>query len=180
MGKFIRVSLFTFGVCGLLVSRAFPEEVSCRLEKIVITPSRIPTPESQRYRSVATITGDDIETSSYTAVQDIIGGLGAIDLRRRAPEGVQADVTIRGSTFEQSQVLLDGIKMNDPQTGHHNMDIPITKFDLERIDILKGPGSSAYGANAFGGIIHFVTRKPEENKVVVESSGGSYDFFSGG
>ncbi len=156
------------------------EEPSHTLERIVVTPSRIPASHSRQYRMVSTITGPEIDGSAYTAIQDTIGGLGAIDMRRRGPEGVQADVSIRGATFEESQVLLDGIKINDPQTGHHNMDLTLTRFDLERVDILKGPGSSIYGPNALGGAIHLITKKPDKDKVIVDASGGSYGFFTGG
>ncbi len=178
----IRSKLFlcACGVFALSGSVLYAGETPCDLEKIVITASRIPVSERNQYRSTTTVTGAMIEGSRQTALADIIADAGSIDLRRRSPEGVQADVSIRGVTFEQSQVLLDGTKMNDPQTGHHTMNIPVTKFDMDRVDIMKGHGSSVYGANAFGGVVDLRTRKPAEDRIVVEASGGTFDFFSGG
>jgi iron complex outermembrane receptor protein len=71
---------------------------------------------------------------------------------------VQADLGVRGATFQQVLILLDGVRMNDPQTGHHNLDLPINLEDLERIEVLHGQGSSLYGADAFGGVVNFITR----------------------
>jgi len=123
---------------------------------------------------------NSFETSVYKAIPDLIGEVGGVDIRRRGPEGVQADVSIRGTTFEQNTVLIDGIKVNDPQTGHFNMDLPLTLMDIDRIEVLKGPASSLYGPNAFGGAINIITKKPADQKVILYTEGGSYDYLDGG
>lgn len=173
----------TFFIFILLLTifstHAYSEETH-QLEKIVVTPSRIQTSSDNSGRSVTTLDDDTLKSSSYDAIQDIIGNLGGIDIRRRSPEGVQSDINIRGATFEQNTAMVDGIKMNDPQTGHHTMDLPLTSFDTEKVEILKGPASSLYGANSFGGVINIITKKPKDKKFIVNAIGGTQDYFSGG
>ncbi len=147
------------------------------LEKIVVTPSRIKSPGAGANRSLAVLDNDVVDAVSGAAIADTIARRGGIDIRRRGPEGVQADINIRGTTFEENSVLIDGVRINDPQTGHYNMDLPITAADVECIEILKGPGSSIYGPNSFGGTINIITKKPGDKKVMVDASGGSFDFF---
>jgi iron complex outermembrane receptor protein len=151
-----------------------------RLGRIVVTPSRLALSSEEDPRSVTVLDEGALYESPYDAVQDRIADVGGIDIRRRGPEGVQADVSIRGTTFEQNSVLIDGVRMNDPQTGHFNMDLPLTSFDVERAEILKGPASSLYGPNSFGGVINMVTKKPGPDVASVSATGGSYGYFSGG
>lgn len=172
------LSLILLITALLSVFPAFSEEAG-ELEKIVVTPSRLKT-LSDTGRSVTDLDAETIKMSGYDALQDIIGNLSGVDIRRRGREGVQSDVNIRGATFEQNTVLLDGIKLNDPQTGHHTMDLPVTIFDAENVEIMKGPASSLYGANSFGGVINILTRIPKDKELIVEAVGGEQDYFSGG
>jgi iron complex outermembrane receptor protein len=80
----------------------------------------------------------------------------SVDLRERAPGGVQSDLSIRGSTFGQTLVLIDGLRVNDAQTGHHNLDLPIPLDSISRIEVLHGAGSTFYGADALGGAVNFI------------------------
>ena len=173
-----RIFLFLVLFLTFFTTSVLSEETH-QLEKIVVTPSRIPN-SSNTGRSVTTLDSDTIQMSSYEAIQDIIGNLGGIDIRRRGNEGVQSDVNIRGATFEENTVLIDGIRMNDPQTGHYTFDLPLTMFDTENVEILKGPASSLYGANSFGGVINIITKPPEDKKFMVNAVGGQRDYFSGG
>ena len=155
-------------------------EETQKLDKIVVTPSRLTTTLSESSRSLKILDESDFETSAYKAIPDMIGQMSGVDIRRRGPESVQADINIRGTTFEQNTVLIDGVKVNDPQTGHFNMDLPLTMMDLDAIEVLKGPSSSLYGANAFGGAINLITKKPSGEKIVLYAEGGSYDYLDGG
>lgn len=172
---FSAISIFLF----LFVTPLFSEETH-HLDKITVTPSRIQSSSNATGRSVTVLDEGTMASSAYDAIQDIIGNLGGIDIRRRGPEGVQSDVNIRGATFEQNTVMIDGIKINDPQTGHHTMDLPLTRFDMEQVEILKGPASSLYGANSFGGVINLLIKPPEDKKFIVNAIGGQRDYFSGG
>lgn len=98
----------------------------------------------------------------------------SVDLQQRAPNGVQADLSIRGSTFAQTLVLLNGLRMNDVQSSHHDMDLPLPTESLERIEILRGAGSTFYGSDAVGGTINFITGPPAYSEFHVGSAIGNF------
>lgn len=174
----MNVILGAFIIAALYVTGAFADEPK-KLERIVVTPSRIESLEGSAARSVVSIENDAIQDSTWIAFQDIVNNIGGVDIRRRGPEGVQADVAIRGTTFEQNLILVDGIPMNDPQTGHHTLDLPIPRDQIERIEVLRGPASSLYGANAFGGAINIITKKPKGLGVELDAEAGSFDYVRG-
>ena len=97
----------------------------------------------------------------------------SLDLQSRAPGGVQTDLSIRGSTFGQTLVLLNGQRLNDVQSGHHNMDIPVPLDSVERVEVLRGSGSALYGSDASGGVINVITSPPEGWEVRVRASAGN-------
>jgi iron complex outermembrane receptor protein len=159
-----------------LAAVAAQAEESKELEKIVVTPSRLMTELGESSRSVAILGGARLEYSVYRDIPDTIAETGGIDVRRRGPYGVQSDISIRGTTFEQNAALIDGVRVNDPQTGHFNTDWPVTMMDLDRVEIVKGPASSLYGPNAFGGVVNVVTKKPVGESFLAYGEGGSHDY----
>lgn len=144
------------------------------LDRIVVTPSRLSHKDPAR--STAVLDSFFSGLSVYDAIPDMIGNVGGVDIRRRGAENVQADVSIRGTTFEENSVLINGIRINDPQTGHYTMDLPLTPEDVDKVEIMKGPGSSLYGPNAFGGVINIITKRPEGKKITFAAEGGSFDY----
>jgi iron complex outermembrane receptor protein len=100
---------------------------SYTLDPVVVTASRIPQQLSKIGQSVSIITREEIEALPADSIADLLQTVSGVDVRRRGTHGVQADVGIRGSTFEQTLILIDGINVSDPQTGHHNLDIPVWK-----------------------------------------------------
>ncbi len=175
MRKFVVIAVFS-----ILCLSGVPAFGAIKLDKIVVTPSRTFSLSEKSGRSVAVIDKELTEYSAHDAIPDIIGELGGIDIRRRGVEGVQSDVNIRGANFEENSVLIDGIKINDPQTGHFTMDLPFTLMDVDRVEILKGPASALYGPNSFGGTINIITKKTAEKKLILIAEGGSFDYVSGG
>lgn len=155
-------------------------EESQRLDRIVVTPSRLRTHLSESSRTISVLDDNLFKFSSSRAIADTIGSVGGIDMRRRGVEGIQADINIRGATFEQNMILIDGVRLTDPQTGHFSMDLPLGMSEVERIEILKGPASSIYGPNAMGGAINIITKKYEKPEIVLQAEGGYFDFISGG
>lgn len=106
-----------------------------------------------------------------------------VDLQSRTLEsGIQTDFSLRGSTFQQVLILLDGQRINDPQTGHYNSDIPFTKEDIKKVDVIPGASSSLFGPDAIGGAINFALSAPKERKTVWEFGAGNnrngYGLFS--
>lgn len=98
----------------------------------------------------------------------------SIDLQERAPNGVQADLSIRGSTFEQTLVLLNGLRMDDVQTSHHDLDLPLPTHAIDRIEILPGAGSALYGSDAVGGTVNFITGPPEYSEAQAGAAFGNF------
>jgi len=128
------------------------------LDSILISANRISIPFSEDSRSISIITNKQIERLDPTDINDLLQVVAGVDVRQRGAQGVQADVSIRGGTFEQTLVLINGIRMSDPQTGHHMMNLPLSVEDIERIEIIKGPAARMYGQNAFSGAINIVTK----------------------
>lgn len=98
----------------------------------------------------------------------------SIDLQQRAPDGIQADVSIRGANFGQTLVLLNGMRMNNVQSGHHNMDVPVPLESVSRIEVMRGSGSSMYGSDAGGGVINIITEAPEGLDIRLRAAGGNF------
>jgi iron complex outermembrane receptor protein len=176
--KTIKVLIcFVLGVC-CAAPLAYGEQAATDEDKktitIVITASRNPGESSETTRSVSVLSEEEIKSAPVKNVAELLNYVQGVDLQKRGV-GAQADLSIRGSTFEQVLVLIDGVRVNDPQTGHHNLDLPITINDVERIEVLRGHGSSLYGPDAFGGVINIITKKAGKRKVVLEGTIGEYD-----
>lgn len=145
----------------------------------VVTANRIPLEPIYINKSVEVIGSDLINTTNANSIEGILHQVSNIDVKPRGIFGVQANVGIRGSLFSQNLILLNGVRINDPQTAHHNFNIPVSVNQIERIEILKGPGSTQYGPDAFGGIINIVTKEPEFEQFRVRISVGENKYFSG-
>ncbi len=137
------------------------EPVRVKEEKILVV-SKIPSEEMEIGRNVTIIKREEIEKLPVKSVSEILKYVCGLDFQERANFGIQADISLRGSTFQQVLILVDGVRVNDLQTAHHNIDIPIPLENVERIEILHGNGSSLYGADALGGVINIVTKNPEK------------------
>lgn len=149
------------------------------LDEIEVSAQRTPALYSQVARIISVIERKEIEAAPAQSVQDLLEYVAAIDVRQRGTEGVQADVSIRGGTFDQTLILLNGINITDPQTGHHNLNLPVSLAQVERIEILEGPAARVYGPNAFSGAINIVTRQPAHSEIAAAVSGGSFAYFDG-
>ena len=120
----------------------------------------------------------DFDTLPYNSPIEALNAL-PLDLQSRSPHNaIQADYSLRGSNFQDVLILLNGERINDPQTGHFNSDIPFTSADISRLQVLPSASSSSFGPDAIGGAVNFVVKKPNERKCVLELSGGQYETFS--
>lgn len=130
--------------------------------------------------AVETLTRDDIEQMPVQNISDLLEWVTGVDVRQRGGFYSQADVGIRGASYEQTLILLDGIRQNHPQTGHHTFDLPIAMEDIERVEVVRGPGAGQYGPNGNAGVINFVTRKSVDTETgrnaKLNISGGSYGY----
>ncbi len=150
------------------------DSLSINLSEIVVQENRMALPFSTHSRSIEIITADKIQRSPAISVAEVLRYAAGVDIRQRGAHGVQADVSIRGGTFDQTLVLVNGIKMSDPQTGHHLMNLPIDIENIERIEILKGPAARVFGQNAFTGAINIITKTPESPFVKISLQAGQH------
>ncbi|MFY9178155.1 MAG: TonB-dependent receptor [Venatoribacter sp.] len=133
--------------------------------------------------AVETLTREEISQMPVQSLADVLEWVAGIDVRQRGGFDSQTDVGIRGAGYEQTLILLDGIRQNHPQTGHHTFDIPIALEDIERIEVVRGPGAGQYGPNGNAGVINFVTRKKVDadngRNAQLNLSGGSFGYGRG-
>lgn len=149
------------------------------LAEVTVTANFQPTDFRQVARNVTVVTACDIEQAPVKTLDGILQYALNVDVRSRAPLGVQADVGIRGGHFDQTLVLVDGVKFNDPQTGHHTLNLPVPIDLIEKIEILQGGDSRVYGPSAFSGVINILTKKALPSQARLGLVGGQHGLFQG-
>jgi vitamin B12 transporter len=141
---------------------------------VEVVGAAVPVALPGALRPVGVRDGDDAAALPVPAVADLLGREPAVVTGSRQAWGVQTDLSVRGSTFEQVQILLDGVDLGDPQTGHHLMNLPLSLQDVARVEVLPGHGSVLYGSGAFGGTVNVVPRRPARR------TGGEVGLLGGG
>lgn len=149
------------------------------LEEIVVSAQKSPVVYSQLSRVVTTIDKQQIKEIPATTINELLETVSAVDVRQRGANGVQADISIRGGTFDQNLILLNGVNISDPQTGHHSLNLPIDLNAVEKIEILEGPGSRVFGPNAYSGAINIITNNSGGKFIKAKISAGEYGLYNG-
>ena len=147
-------------------------------QMVVVTAATTPVEMGTVTRTLTVITREQIDALPAHSIADVLRLAASVDVRARGIRGVQTDFAIRGANFGQMLVLVDGVRMNDVQSGHHNGDIPVALDDVERIEILHGPGSALFGADAFGGTVNVITRRSVD-RPTLQVQGGSFGLAGG-
>jgi vitamin B12 transporter len=147
------------------------------IKEIVVTSSRIDLPFNKNSRTIQIVTAQDIKKLGVNNVADALQQVAGIDLRRQGVNGMQADLYIRGGGFDQTLLLIDGIKVDDPQTGHHTLNLALPIEVIQRIEIIKGPAARIFGQNAFSGAVNIVTKNAPQDNLVTRLQAGSYGQF---
>ncbi len=150
------------------------------MEEVVVSAQRAPVTFSQVARILTVIEKEEIQHAPVQNIQDLLEFALGLDVRQRGGPGVQSDVSIRGSSFDQVLILLNGVSINDPQTGHHNLNLPVSLDAIERIEILEGPASRVYGLNAFSGAINIITGTDQSSNLKFNLCGGQHSFYDAG
>ena len=150
------------------------------LEEVEVTGSRVPLTVSQAARIVTVLDREAIAAAPVQSINDLLKYAAGVDVRQRGDMGVQTDISIRGGTFDQITILLNGINICDPQTGHNAADFPVELSEIERIEVLEGPAGRVYGTSSLVGAINIVTRTEKDSGAEVFADGGSYGYFKGG
>ncbi len=158
------------------VADKMPEE---ELDEVTVTAARVETPLAQSARLVTVITKAQIEQAPVQSLQELLTYAAHIDVIQRGGHGVQADISIRGGSADQTAILLNGINLTNPHTGHYNLDLPVNLSDIERIEIIHGPSALIYGSGAFSGGINIITKKEIDARVYANAEAGMHNLWRG-
>lgn len=134
------------------------QETQQQLDPVTVTATIQPTTSSRTGRNLVIIKGEDISRLPVNSIDELLRYVPGLEVQARGPMGAQSDFVLRGGTFQQVLVVIDGMRVNDPNTGHFNSYIPVTPGEIDRIEILKGAASAIYGSEAVGGVIHIITK----------------------
>ncbi|HEX5235074.1 MAG TPA: TonB-dependent receptor [Silvibacterium sp.] len=140
---------------------------------VVVLGAPEPVTQASSSRVVSVI---DTKAHPLTAptVEDYLRTDSSAYIEQRGAGNVQADISLRGGSFEQTLILLDGLRINDAQSSHHNLDLPVPLAALQTIDVLHGSGSTLYGADALSGVVDFITAVPTNTSLSIRAGAGSY------
>src|SRR5690606_6484759 len=166
-----------FGILWVLSSHALwaqEDTTVVRLEEITIKENRMEIPFNKISRNIQVIQRATIETTPARSLQEVLSFAPGVDVRQRGVSGTQANIGIRGGSFDQTLMLVNGIKLTDPQTGHHMMNIPVPMHNVQSIEVIKGPGSRIYGPNAYAGAINVTTSLPYSRDLSLQAYGGDF------
>ena len=142
-------------------------------ETIVVTGTFEPAPATEVDRAV-TVIDFGSQAPLYKSWVDALETDPSLDLRQRGPNDIQGDVSIRGSSFGETLILLNGLRMDDVQSGHHDLDLPLPSTAVERMEILKGAGSTLYGSDAMAGSVNVITAQPEHTDLSFGAGVGNF------
>jgi len=141
-------------------------------EQVVVTGTYGPVPLEETNRSVSVVEVGQ-SPSEYRSFVDALEQDSTLDVQQRVP-GMEADLSVRGMTFEEVLILVNGLRLNDVQTGHNNLDIPFPFESVQRIEVLKGAGSTLYGSDAMGGAVNFITSVPDTTEIRLGAGVGNW------
>ncbi len=147
------------------------------IEDIEVVGTRAPLPADKAVRLVQVITRREIEATSAQSVNDLLKLAAGVDVRQRGGFGIQTDIGVNGGSADQLTVLLNGVNISNPHTGHLTVDLPVSVDDIERIEVIEGGASRVYGSQAFAGVVNIVTKTERQSGAGVHVQGGSYGTF---
>jgi vitamin B12 transporter len=171
---------FTCILSLFMLNLVSQEILTDSISEAFVFENRIQTPLSQKAASVTVLTKKELQELPGVTVADKLHNVNGLDLRSRGPHGVQTDIGLRGSSFDQVLVLINGIKLNDAQTGHHVMNLPIDLESIDRIEVHFGSASRVFGQNAFAGAINIITKISDDDFIKVKRGAGDFNLRSDG
>ena len=154
------------------------------LDPVTVAASLQPIKASKTGRNLVVIKGEKLADLPVHSIDELLRYVPGLEVQARGPFGAQSNIILRGGTFQQVLVIVDGIRVNDPNTGHFTSYIPIAPGEIERIEVLKGASSAVYGSDAVGGIINIITKTfasrsiPKKTQSTTQLTAGEYGFYS--
>lgn len=185
LGKTIKISALSVSILVALspkqaksqsdTSKVFENK---QLEEFIVNDEIVSGVAKNNSRLVQIIGSKEISESPARCLADLLSSVPTIDIRQRGINDAQADVSIRGGTFEQVVVLINGIRYNNPQTGHFNLDLPFDISMIDHIEIVSGSAARIFGPNSFSGAINIITKKPKKSQANISLGAGSFQSYS--
>ncbi len=173
------VFLLSVSVCSALVDDSTMVDTIPTRPTVIVTASRVPLELSSVARTVDVMQAHDLQRLPVRSIQDALVFVPGVDLRTRGPYGAQSDVSIRGGSYEQTTVLLNGMRLTDPQTGHHQLNLPLAPLDIDRIEVVKGGASRLFGPGAMDGVVNIIPRVPTASSSTASLLGGDFGYIEG-
>lgn len=150
------------------------------LSEANVSASRAPLAAAVAARQVTTLSPADLQAAGVQTINDVLKLSAAVDVRQRGGFGIQTDISIDGGTHDQITILLNGVPLVNPQTGHNAADFPVNISDIERVEVLEGAASRVMGSQAFSGAINIVTRNAADaSHLEARFEAGSYGTVRG-
>jgi len=174
MRKFFFISLLIS--VQLLTAQQKVDSTSINLADVEVNANRNKL-YSEMGRVLTVIEKKEITRSAVQSLDQLLDYVAGIDIRQRGTNTTQADISVRGGSFDQVLVLLNGVNVTDPQTGHFNLDIPVNLSDVSRVEILEGSSARVLGPNAFSGAINIVTENFDKKALNAQLTAGSFNTF---
>ena len=165
--------MFLISVSNQLAAQDENDSLTVNLSELQVTAAQKKL-YSEMGRILTVIDKSEIKHSAVQSIDQLLDYVAGLDIRQRGTNATQADISVRGGTFDQVLVLLNGVNITDPQTGHFNLDIPLNLSDISRVEILEGSAARVLGPNAFSGAINIVTENSDKQSLTAELNGGSF------
>ena len=172
--KKIICSAFFLGVITMISAQEKESEIT----EVMVQGKFLSLPLKKVNENITVISKKELENSPSKSIEEVLAQFTGMDIRKRGGNGVQADISVRGSSFEQVLILVNGVRINDSQTGHNSMNIPFDLASVEKIEIVKGPAARRFGQNAYAGVINIITKPSSDENIVFTASGGDFKTYS--
>ncbi|MBU6324872.1 MAG: TonB-dependent receptor [Bacteroidetes bacterium] len=156
--RLLKISLLTATACSLSTLTLKAQKDTVTLNDAQVRSSSYRQNRSDLGRNTTYIDGKVLQQLPVVHWDDLLKHLPGLEVQQRGGFGSQADITLRGGTFQQVLILVDGIRINDPLTGHFNGNIPVVPAEIDHIEVIKGPAAMNFGPEAVGGVIHIITK----------------------
>jgi vitamin B12 transporter len=164
----------------ICVSAAEAPDTPESVEPVIVSATRLPTPELEVASSVTLITAVDIAIRQERSLPDILKDVPGLNIVRTGGPGGQTAIFMRGTNSNHTKVLVDGIDVSDPSSTNAGFDFSqFLTQDIETVEVLRGPQSGLYGSDAIGGVINIITKNGQGPAQIAASvEGGSFDTFN--
>lgn len=181
MKPFFKSIIFVFGIINTQVT--FSQD-TISLDPVSISATLKPLSVSKTGRNIIILKGEQFSKMPVHSIDELLRYVPGVEVQSRGPMGSQSDIVMRGGTFQQVLVVVDGLRLNDPNSGHFTGYIPIAPSEIDRIEIVKGASSAIYGSEAVGGVIHIITKSfasknhDSKKQMILQATGGEYGLWS--